>query len=70
MMTEKTFEGCDFGGKSDRSVWSVFDPNDLSRHIDISREEFERLYLVQWVGGSQKVERFQLNDRPFSHIFT
>lgn len=69
-MTGKTFEGCDLGNESDRSVWSVLDPKDLSQHKDISREEFERLYLVQWVGGSKKVERYQLNDRPFRHIFT
>ena len=69
-MTEKTIEGCDLAGGKDRAVWSVLNPNDLSQHKEITCEEFERLYLCQWLGGSQKVERYQLNDRPFKYIFT
>lgn len=57
-MTEKTIEGCDFGGGLDRSVWSVLDPNDLSQHKEVTREEFERLYLVQWAGGVKKLNEF------------
>lgn len=60
----------DLANGKDRAVWSVLNPNGLPQHKEITREEFERLYLCQWVGGSQKVQGLVLNDRPFNHIFT